>query len=139
MSPGRGNVHFDETACGQNIQPTCKRFWRRGLRRASIPALSRLTRFSWAGMILVSSVKQYQRPMLDFISEPWHLLVLFLASYLNREQERIIEYLQVETTLTGTPTSSSSKKANGREMRSVPAPAPHGQMNVIGWFGNESL
>jgi len=34
--------------------------------------------------------------MLEFILKPWHLIVLFLASQLNREQERIIEYLQVE-------------------------------------------
>ena len=34
--------------------------------------------------------------MLDFILKPWHLIVLFLASHLNREQQRIIEYLQVE-------------------------------------------
>ena len=34
--------------------------------------------------------------MLDFILRPWHLLVLFLASHLNQEQQRIIEYLQAE-------------------------------------------
>lgn len=34
--------------------------------------------------------------MLEFILKPWHLLVLFLASQSNREQQRIIEYLQVE-------------------------------------------
>ncbi len=34
--------------------------------------------------------------MLEFILKPWHLLVLFLASQLNREQQRIIEYLHVE-------------------------------------------
>ena len=34
--------------------------------------------------------------MLDFILGPWHLVVLFLASHLNREQARVIEYLQVE-------------------------------------------
>ena len=34
--------------------------------------------------------------MLDFILRPWHLLVLFLASQLNREQQRVIEYLYVE-------------------------------------------
>ena len=34
--------------------------------------------------------------MLEFILEPWHLIMLFLASHVNREQERIIEYLQVE-------------------------------------------
>ncbi len=32
--------------------------------------------------------------MLDFIFKPWRLIVLFLASQLNREQQRIIEYLQ---------------------------------------------
>ena len=35
--------------------------------------------------------------MLEFILKPWHLLVLFVASQLNREQQRIIEYLQVES------------------------------------------
>jgi hypothetical protein len=34
--------------------------------------------------------------MLEFILRPWRLIVLFLASHLNREQQRIIEYLQVE-------------------------------------------
>ena len=34
--------------------------------------------------------------MLDFILKPWHLVVLFLASHLHREQERVIEYLQAE-------------------------------------------
>jgi putative transposase len=47
-------------------------------------------------MILVSPVKEYQRSMLEFILEPWHLIVLFLASHVNREQQRIIEYLRVE-------------------------------------------
>lgn len=32
----------------------------------------------------------------EFILRPWHLIVLFLASQLNREQQHIIEYLQVE-------------------------------------------
>jgi len=34
--------------------------------------------------------------MLEFILKPWHLLVLYVASHLNREQQRIIEYLEVE-------------------------------------------
>ena len=34
--------------------------------------------------------------MLEFILKPWHLIVLYLASQLNQEQQRIIEYLQVE-------------------------------------------
>jgi putative transposase len=34
--------------------------------------------------------------MLEFILKPWHLIVLFLASHLNREQQCVIEYLQVE-------------------------------------------
>ena len=34
--------------------------------------------------------------MLEFILRPWYLLVLFLASQLNHEQQRIIEYLQAE-------------------------------------------
>jgi len=34
--------------------------------------------------------------MLDFTLRPWHLILFFLASQLNREQQRIIEYLQVE-------------------------------------------
>jgi len=34
--------------------------------------------------------------MLEFILKPWHLIVLFLASQLGREQQRVIEYLQVE-------------------------------------------
>ena len=34
--------------------------------------------------------------MLDFILRPWHVIVLFLASQINREQQRIIAYLQAE-------------------------------------------
>ncbi|HOZ47705.1 MAG TPA: hypothetical protein PLO37_21770 [Candidatus Hydrogenedentes bacterium] len=34
--------------------------------------------------------------MLEFIVKPWHVMVLFLASQLHREQQRIIEHLQVE-------------------------------------------
>jgi len=34
--------------------------------------------------------------MLEFILKPWHLIVLYLASHLNREQQRVIEYLQEE-------------------------------------------
>lgn len=34
--------------------------------------------------------------MLEFVLGPWHLVVLFLASQLNQEQQRMIEYLQTE-------------------------------------------
>jgi hypothetical protein len=34
--------------------------------------------------------------MLEFILKPWHLMVLSLASQINREQQRTIEYLHVE-------------------------------------------
>ena len=34
--------------------------------------------------------------MLEFLLKPWHLIVLYLAAYLNREQQRIIDYLEVE-------------------------------------------
>lgn len=34
--------------------------------------------------------------MLDFILRPWHLIVLFMASQLNHEQQRVIEYLRTE-------------------------------------------
>ena len=34
--------------------------------------------------------------MLEFILRPWHLIGLFLAAQINREQQRGIEYLQVE-------------------------------------------
>ena len=34
--------------------------------------------------------------MLEFILKPWHLIVLFLASQINHEQQRAIEYLHVE-------------------------------------------
>ena len=57
---------------------------------------SRLIWLHWAEMIFLSLGKQYQRRMLEFILKPWHLLVLFLASHLNQEQQRVIEYLQVE-------------------------------------------
>ena len=33
---------------------------------------------------------------MSFLMQPWHLLVLSLASWLNREQRQVIEYLQVE-------------------------------------------
>ncbi len=39
--------------------------------------------------------------MLEFVLKPWHLIVLYLASHLNREQERIIEYLQVKNEVSG--------------------------------------
>ena len=34
--------------------------------------------------------------MIAFVLKPWHLVVLCVASYLNHEQQRIIDYLQVE-------------------------------------------
>ncbi|NQU74899.1 MAG: helix-turn-helix domain-containing protein, partial [Planctomycetes bacterium] len=34
--------------------------------------------------------------MLEFILKPWHLIVLYMASQINREQQDVIEYLQVE-------------------------------------------
>ena len=34
--------------------------------------------------------------MLEFILKSWHLMVLFLAFQMNREQQRAIEYLHVE-------------------------------------------
>ena len=34
--------------------------------------------------------------MIEFVLKPWHLIVLYLASHLNREQQRIIEYLQAD-------------------------------------------
>ena len=34
--------------------------------------------------------------MLEFVLKPWHLLVLYVASHLNREQQHIIDYLRVE-------------------------------------------
>lgn len=34
--------------------------------------------------------------MLVFFLRPWHLIVIFLASQLNHEQNRVIEYLLVE-------------------------------------------
>ncbi|MAT14783.1 MAG: hypothetical protein CMJ46_05870 [Planctomyces sp.] len=33
---------------------------------------------------------------MNFMMQPWHLLVLSLASWLNREQQQVIEYLQAE-------------------------------------------
>ncbi len=34
--------------------------------------------------------------MLEFVMQPWHLTVLFLAAILNREQQQAIAYLEVE-------------------------------------------
>lgn len=34
--------------------------------------------------------------MLEYILKPWHLIVLFLATQINREQQGVIEYLHVE-------------------------------------------
>jgi len=45
------------------------------------------TYFTWEGVSI---------PIIEFVVKPWHLFVLFLASHLNREQQRIIEYLQEE-------------------------------------------
>ncbi len=47
-------------------------------------------------MILSWPGREYQYRMFEFILKPWHLIVLFLASQLNHEQQCIIEYLQVE-------------------------------------------
>ncbi|MEZ6049629.1 MAG: hypothetical protein R3C11_29420 [Planctomycetaceae bacterium] len=33
---------------------------------------------------------------MNFLMQPWHLLVLALASWLKREQQEVIEYLQTE-------------------------------------------
>ncbi len=30
------------------------------------------------------------------ISQPWHLLLVLLAGWVNREQQRVIDYLQTE-------------------------------------------
>lgn len=58
--------------------------------------LRRLVGWERAGIILLFVWKGLPVLMLDFILKPWHLMVLFMASQLNREQQRIIEYLQVE-------------------------------------------
>ena len=34
--------------------------------------------------------------MLEFILEPWHLIVMYVAAWVNREQQEIIEYLRSE-------------------------------------------
>ena len=36
---------------------------------------------------------------MNFLMQPWHLLVLSLASWLNREQQQAFEYLQVENSI----------------------------------------
>ena len=33
---------------------------------------------------------------MSFLMQPWHLFVLFLATWLNREQQQAIEYLRAE-------------------------------------------
>lgn len=33
---------------------------------------------------------------MNFIMHPWHLLVLALSSWIDREQEEVIEYLRAE-------------------------------------------
>ena len=33
---------------------------------------------------------------MDLILRPWHLTILFLATWMNHEQQKVIEYLQVE-------------------------------------------
>jgi len=58
--------------------------------------LGRLIGRGRAGIILFIVWKGLPVLMLEFVLKPWHLLVLFVASQLNREQQRIIEYLQVE-------------------------------------------
>jgi len=34
--------------------------------------------------------------MLALVLKPWHIIVFSLSSHLNREQQRVIEYLQAE-------------------------------------------
>ncbi|MFT5525690.1 MAG: hypothetical protein ACI9HK_003660 [Pirellulaceae bacterium] len=36
-----------------------------------------------------------ETPM-NFLLQPWQLLVLFLASWINRQQQEVIEYLRTE-------------------------------------------
>ena len=47
-------------------------------------------------MMLFSVRKGVLDRMLEFILRPWYLIVLFVASQLNREQQPIIEYLRAE-------------------------------------------
>ena len=81
---------------GQNIPPMCNRFGRGELRLGRVSGVSRLTGPECAGIISFFVWKGLPVLMLEFILRPWHLIVLFLASQLNREQQRVIEYLHVE-------------------------------------------
>ena len=54
-----------------------------------------MTGLECAGITRIFIWEELPALVLDLILRPWHLLVLFLASQLNREQQRIIEYLQV--------------------------------------------
>ena len=33
---------------------------------------------------------------MNFVLQPWHLMVVFLASWINRQQQEVIEYLRTE-------------------------------------------
>jgi hypothetical protein len=35
-------------------------------------------------------------PQMNFVLQPWHLMVVFLASWINRQQQEVIEYLRTE-------------------------------------------
>lgn len=36
-----------------------------------------------------------ETPM-NLVLQPWHLMVIFLASWVNRQQQEVIEYLRTE-------------------------------------------
>ena len=33
---------------------------------------------------------------MNFVLQPWHLMVVFLASWINRQKQEVIEYLRTE-------------------------------------------
>ncbi len=33
---------------------------------------------------------------MNLVLQPWHLMVIFLASWVNRQQQEVIEYLRTE-------------------------------------------
>ena len=56
----------------------------------------RLTPLGTVEIISFLSMKEYRLRMLALVLKPWHLIVLSLAPHVNREQQRVIEYLQAE-------------------------------------------
>jgi len=80
--------------------------------------------------------------MLEFILRPWRLILLFLASQLNREQQRAIEYLHVESQVLREKLGKRRRLLNDDQCRRLPrghSPRQSRPMSDIEWREFEFL